>query len=158
MPNLRHRILLYNSDVGPALTRLAFPDFKSIEAIICDGLKEDIRTCPRFADWLSETPVCKFGWRAPDDAALVKHITQFHGMEDPVHAQRVLKLLCLKETFLPGRQALARLLLMNSFGILFARQIFGSFYAVSTHIIDLSWIAEGFIIASFGRIWSLIDE
>jgi len=156
-PDLRHRILLHNSDLGPALARLAFPDIKNVEAIIRAHVEEDVRTCPRLAGWLPKTPVCKFRWRTPNDAALVKQITEFHGVEDAFHAQRVLDLLCLAETCLPGRQALARVLLMNSFGPLLARQIFGPAYAVGTRIIDPSWIAEGIIIANFGRIWSLSD-
>lgn len=156
-PDLRHRILLHNSDLGPALARLAFPDVENVETIIRAHVEEDVRACPRLANWVPEIPVCKFRWRAPDDATLVKQITEFHGVDDPLHAQRILDLLCMAEACLPGRQPLARALLMNSFGPVLVRQIFGPAYAVGSRIIDPSWIAEGIIIASFGRIWSLSD-
>jgi len=156
-PDLRHRILLHNSDLGPALARLAFPEIENVETILRAHVEEDIRTYPRLANWLPETHICKFRWRAPDDVALVKQITEFHDVEDPVHAQRVLDLLCLAEPCLPGRQHLARALLMNSFGPVLVRRIFGPAYSVGSRIIDPSWIAEGIIIASFGRIWSLSD-
>lgn len=156
--NLRHRILLHNSDLGPALARLAFPELDGVDNIVRDHVNEDIKTCPTLADWVENQPLHhSINWRSPDDKRLVDQISKFHKLEDPSHAQQVVDLLCMAEIYLPNNQPLARILLMNSFGPLLVRRILGPAYSVGNRIVDPSWIAEGIIIANFGRIWSLSD-
>ena len=45
-PDLRHRILLHNSDLGPELAALAFPERADARQIVLSHVKQDLGWTP----------------------------------------------------------------------------------------------------------------
>ena len=115
---------------------------------------QDLRAYPCIGDWLSKGRMPERRWLAPNDDALMGDICRTVGIADPTPARAVLELLCTAERFVADK-GVARSLLMNSFGPPLVRRILGPAYSVQGRVFDPSWVAEGIIVANFGRIESL---
>ena len=53
-PDLRHRMILHNADLGPELAARAFPDRPDARAIALQHVSEDLNCIPTLADWLAD--------------------------------------------------------------------------------------------------------
>jgi hypothetical protein len=160
-PDLRHRIVLHNSDLGGALLRMAFPDREHCDAILAHHVREDVGGFPELAEWLS-TAHRNIRWpaRQPDIDQLIAAAAEKVGLEDPAPVKAVLNLLTL-----PGRLEGAEThqafgLLLNGFGPVLVRRVLGPARAIRLSngrevVFDPSWVAEGLIVAFHGRIPTL---
>ena len=160
-PDLRHRIILHNSDLGFTLAKQIFDDREDLEFVFSEHVKQDIACYPSISDWMATANrTIRDGWHQPNDEEVVQDAKKKFGLVDDTPIRKILFTLTLGERFLPGSQGLGRALLMNSFGPPMVRRIFGPAYEIPASgsrpiIFDPSWTAEGIIVANFGKIPSL---
>lgn len=160
-PDLRHRLILHNGDLGPALAQLAFPDRSDCREVVLEHVKQDLGTVPLLVDWASTaTRHMPSTWRMPDDEMVIEDACNSVGLEDDQPIRDVHSLLVKAVDYVAGDEALGRSLLMNSFGPLLVRTILGPARPLlgrggRTVVLDPSWVAEGIIVANFGRIDTL---
>lgn len=162
-PDLRHRLVLHNADLGPALAALAFPTRADARDVALLHVKQDLQWHPPLEAWLekidpNQLPPAKK--RPPSAADIVGAATEYYKLTTTEPVQKVWDMLTLPSRFAPNHKAAAAMLLMNSVGPILARSIFGPPRAFERHdgrdaIVDFSWIAEGMIIAQVGAIHSL---
>lgn len=161
-PDLRHRLILHNADLGPELAALAFPHRPEARSVALMHVRQDLGCLPHLADWLarcepSRLPPCR---PQPDSFDEIVHKATLHyGLADPTPIEAVRKLLQLPSRFIESC-AVAERLLLNSFGPILARTVLGPPRAFerangTTAIVDFGWIAEGLIVARTGSIQSL---
>jgi len=157
-PDLRHRIVLHNIDLGLALANLCFPNVAGLDALVTAHIRQDLKFLPSLGDWLSTAQIpCRIHAREVDTNALILRATESSGLSDTRPVEEVLQLLTLGEDFCAGSTDYGKLILMNSFGPPLVRQIIGPPYELDDHIFDPAWVAEGIIVAFFGRIPSLSE-
>ena len=53
-PDLRHRMILHNADLGPELAARAFPGRSDARAVALRHVAEDLGCTPTLAEWLAE--------------------------------------------------------------------------------------------------------
>jgi hypothetical protein len=161
--DLRHRIVLHNIDFGLALTKMAFPGREHCADIVTHHLREDLGETPLLEEWLqtADRPL-RSSPRRPDLDALVRAAAETVGLDDEGPVRGVLDLLLSPARFCRTNSAFAESLLMNSFGPVLVRRMLGPARAIKRSdgaetIFDPSWVAEGLIVAHFGRIPSLSE-
>lgn len=127
-PDLRHRIVLHNADLGPELAARAFPGRADARAVALRHVAEDLGFTPTLADWLVgcdparlPRPLHRRLPLALD--GLPGRIARQQGMRDEDGPREVLDLLLLPVR-LAGPGALA--VLTNGFGPAIARQVVGA--------------------------------
>jgi len=162
-PDLRHRLVLHNADLGPMLAAMAFSARKDASDIALAHVKQDLGWLPPLEVWLdlcdpARLPPLRRNSSGGEE--IVNSASAYLGLEDEDTVKQVWDLLTLPEQFAPRHSALASALFMSSFGPVLARAVFGPPRAVDcggglTKILDFSWIAEGMIVAHIGTIYSL---
>lgn len=162
-PDLRHRLLLHNSDLGPELAAMAFADRADAKDIAMMHVRQDLGWEPNLAAWLERfdlgrLPRVKQHREAPAD--IVQAATDHFGLSEIAPIQMVWDMLTLPTKMVPAHPAIAELLLFNSVGPILARAIFGPPRSLpklggGDAIVDFSWVAEGMIVAWVGTIYSL---
>lgn len=163
-PDLRHRMILHNSDLGADLTVLAFPDRHGVRDIMLRHVEEDLGCLPSLSDWLT---LCeKSLWpRQPHRREnitfdeIVAKVAQIQGLKDETPLQKVLELL-LKPTLYAGHEALP--ILFNGFGPAVVRSILGGPRVVAGKhsekaVFDPAHAAEAIIYYYYGSIPQLSD-
>lgn len=157
-PDLRHRLLLHNTDLGPALAAKAFPSHDDIENVFIDHVMQDLQQAPSLEDWLA-TSSRPIGVQAAqlDPELLIEQARSKLGLSDPAPIIEVFDLLRMGERFCQNRPEFGLPILMNSFGPILVRRVIGPAFEIEETVFDPSWVSEGIIVAHFGRIPSL-DE
>jgi hypothetical protein len=162
-PDLRHRLLLHNSDLGPELAARAFPERSDARQIALDHVRQDLGWTPDLKDWLercdqSRLPFVRRWEDCGDEvvAMAVEHLK----LEDDAPVRSVWDLLTLPARVAPEHARMSLALLMNGFGPILARTIFGppqshARWDGGATIVDFGWICEGMIVASTRRIFPL---
>lgn len=162
-PDLRHRLLLHNADLGPELAAMAFGDRPDARDVALSHVRQDLGWQPGLAAWLqrfdpARLPPAKRHRDAPAD--IVAAAAAYFSLADDTPVRKVWNLLMLPTTFAPEYPAVAEFLLLNSVGPILTRAIFGPPRAFpriggGETIVDFSWVAEGMILARIGVIHSM---
>lgn len=157
-PDLRHRVVLHNGDLGVALAKLAFPERPDCEQIVQQHIKQDIGSVPRLVDWMaSASQPVRLKWRAPDDEDIIRQACEKCSLEDDAPVRAVMSILTMGIEFTVGDEIFGRAILMNNFGPALVRRLLGPARLVTGAagvdiVFDPAWIAEGIIAANFGCI------
>jgi hypothetical protein len=163
-PDLRHRMILHNTDLGPELAARAFPDRHDARQVALQHVAEDLGCSPTLADWLEgcdaerlPRPLHRRLPLALDD--LPARITSAQGLRDDDGPRAVLDLLLLPVR-LAGPGALG--VLLNGVGPAMARSVIGPPCEVPGRnaeraVFDPAYAAETVIQWIFGKIPSLIE-
>lgn len=162
-PDLRHRLVLHNADLGPELAAMAFPDRSDARSIAQQHVRQDVGWLPTLSDWLAlvdASMVPPFRKASNDGEDLIKIATEHLKLASDMPIRQVWGLLTLPERFAPDHSPLASLLLLSSLGPIMARAVLGaprSYPQLDGRetIVDFSWVAEGMIVARIGAIHSL---
>ena len=163
-PDLRHRLVLHNSDLGPELAARAFPQVADARSIALEHVRQDTGGSPTLSDWLDSCDDARLPpLLSPDWEELIEAATQHQRLQDAAPARQVLEILMLPTMFAPNHGKRALRVLMNGFGPVLVRRIMGPAYCVRAEdgeraVFDPSWTAEGFIVAQCGRIPSLSES
>ncbi len=162
-PDLRHRLLLHNADLGPELAAMAFGDRPEAREVALSHVRQDLGWLPRLAAWLerfdaARLPPAKRYRDAPAD--IVEAAARHFSLADHTPVQKVWDVLVLPMKYAPEFPAISEFLLFNSVGPILTRAILGppqSFPKIDggEAIVDFSWVAEGMIVARIGVIHSL---
>ena len=164
-PDVRHRLILHNADLGPELAARAFPARLDARSVALRHIGEDFRDIPSLADWLAVCDSSRFPKPRADhvlplsfDAvpAAIARAQDFMEDDGP-HA--VLDLLLLPVT-LAGPGALS--ILCNAVGSSMARRVLGPPRLVPGRhgdpvMFDPSLVADKIIQWIYGRIPTLVD-
>jgi hypothetical protein len=163
-PDLRHRMILHNADLGPSLAARVFADREDARAIALRHVDEDLGWTPTLADWLDaceirRLPAPPYRRRDLDFEELPDRVAHAQGLRDRAGPAAILDLL-LTPTRLAGPHALA--VLFNGFGPALARAVFGGPRpAPGRHgaaaVFDPAHAAEATIYATYGAIPSLTE-
>ena len=126
-PDLRHRMILHNADLGPELAARAFPGRSDARTVALQHVTEDLGHTPTLADWLADCDLARLprplARRMPlDRDQLSAQLARSQRLSDPDAPRAVLDLLLLP-TSLAGAAALS--VLLNGFGPALARAVFG---------------------------------
>ncbi|MEQ1696228.1 MAG: hypothetical protein ABL901_10365 [Hyphomicrobiaceae bacterium] len=162
-PDLRHRIVLHNSDLGVTLTEKAFPGRADCANIVRDHIRQDLGSIPTLVDWMATARrPFHVRWREPDDHDVTRDACDKLGLQDEAPVREVFGILTAATPFVQGHEAFGRALLMNNFGPALARRLLGPPRVIRQQdrkevIFDASWVAEGIIAANFGHIPHLSD-
>jgi hypothetical protein len=162
-PDLRHRLVLHNSDLGPQLAAMAFPDREDAREVALFHVRQDLGWTPPLGAWLQRCDPARLPRSKPNPeptTQIVQSAAAHFGLKEVQTVQQVWDLLMLPVRYAPKDQGLAEALLMSSLGPILARYIFGpprSFSRLDggTVVVDFSWLAEGMIVAHVGAIHSL---
>lgn len=123
-PNVRHRMILHNADLGPELAARAFPGRSDVKAVALGHIAQDFKDIPALADWLARCDPGKFPKPLPDHPpleALPARMAAFFGVEES-EPRKVLELLLLPvEIAGPDAQCV----LFNAIGPALVRHILG---------------------------------
>ncbi|MGE0056156.1 MAG: hypothetical protein AB7S74_18325 [Hyphomicrobium sp.] len=162
-PDLRHRIVLHNCDLGVTLTKLAFPERPDCALIVCEHIRQDLGAVPALIDWMAtaERPF-RVRWRKPNDHDVVREACDKLGLHDEAPVREVLAILTAATPFVDEHEDFGRAILMNNFGPSLVRRLLGAPRVIHQQgqkdvVFDASWIAEGIIVANFGQIPLLGD-
>lgn len=159
-PDLRHRMILHNADLGPQLAARAFPDHADSERVAMQHVREDLGFTPTLADWLGGCDVERLPKplyrRLP--LALDKAPVRVAGDHGSRGTRAVLAMLTLPVA-LAGPAALS--VLCNGMGPAIARVLFGPPHLVPGHaagpvMFDPAYEAEKIIQWFFGTIPPLV--
>jgi len=162
-PDLRHRIVLHNSDLGVSLTEMAFPERVDCPHIVCEHVRQDLGSIPTLIDWMATARrPFRVRWKIPDDQDVVRDACDKLGLQDDAPVREVLRILNAAVPFVQEHEDFGRALLMNNFGPSLVRRLFGPPRTIHQQgrkdiIFDASWVAEGIIVANFGHIPLLGD-
>lgn len=162
-PDLRHRLVLHNSDFGPELSALAFGARADAREVALDHVRQDLGWTPPLSAWLATCDPFRLPPELRErecDESIVDRAADHLGLATVEPVQRVWDLLQLPLRLAPQSPLMARALLMSSVGPILARAVLGPPTAYERRsggetIIDFSWICEGMIVAQFGSIISL---
>ena len=162
-PDLRHRIVLHNVDLGPELAAMAFPDHPDARSVALLHVRQDLRRSPTVADWfdccdLDRLP--RLRANAATGRRVVKDAANYLKLADEAPVQDIWSFLTLPSRIADNVGDRANSLLMNGVGPILARAIFGPPRKVPRRgggetIFDASWVCEGMIVAATGHIPSL---
>ena len=157
-PDLRHRVVLHNSDLGVALTEMAFPERADCANIVRDHVRQDLGSVPALTDWMATARrPFRVQWRGPKDHAVIRDACDKLYLEDESPVREVLGILTTATPFVQEHEDFGRAILMNNFGPSLVRRLLGPPRAIHQQgrkdvIFDASWVAEGLIVANFGHI------
>lgn len=163
-PDLRHRVVLHNADLGTELAARAFPGRPDARAVALRHVDEDLGCTPTLAEWLDGCNLARLPRplyrRLPlRFDGLAGQVARAQGLRDDDWPQGVLDLLLLPMR-LAGPDALG--LLLNGAAPAIVRQIVGAPRAVpgpggGHAIFDPAHAAEAVIYWLFGTIPPLSD-
>ena len=162
-PDLRHRVVLHNSDLGVKLTELAFPERADCADIVSEHVRQDLGSVPTLTDWMATAHrPFQVRWHRPDDNDVVRDACDKLGLQDEAPVREVLEVLTTATPFVQGHEDFGRGILMNSFGPSLVRRLLGPPRVIRQQnqkeiVFDASWVAEGIIVANFGHIPLLSD-
>ena len=161
-PDVRHRMIMHNSDLGPELAARAFPDRPDARAIALGHVCEDFGKPLDLTQWIAVCDIEKFprpqiDLSTLDDVAIGVARTQ--GIQDADHPRAVVELLTLPTQF-AGPDAIS--LLFNAMGPMMVRTIIGAPRRVkgidgNEVMFEPRHMAEKIIQAAYGRIPTLVD-
>jgi hypothetical protein len=162
-PDLRHRMILHNVDLGPAVVALAFPERKDSRAIAVQHVREDLDGTPSLLDWIATCDVTK--WPHPpyrrgnlEFDSIVRRIVLTQGLNREDDVRAVLHLLLLPLSF-AGPIGLC--VFFNSFGPALVRRVMGEPRGIEGRhrevVFDPAHAAESLIYWTFGSIPDLND-
>lgn len=162
-PDLRHRLVLHNADLGPELAARAFPHRADAREIARSHVRQDLGWLPPLSAWLGQCDADKLPRaraEAPSLAETAAAAADHLGLEDETPVRRVCDLLTLPIQFAPDHRRVAARLLMSSLGPILARAVLGAPAPFRGRggrpvVVDFAWIAEGLIVAHVGAIYSL---
>lgn len=158
LADLRHRMVLHNCDLGPALAARAFPDRPHAADVARDHAREDLGVDVPIAWWLGQCDPAKLPRPRPVDLAdLVERERRRARLRDPDGPREVLDLLTLPERLAPAHGRLGRAVLANAAGLAVVRAVLGPPRVEVGHteaevVFDPGFCAEALIVAMFGRI------
>ena len=163
-PDLRHRMILHNADLGPELAARAFPDRHDARAVALQHVAEDLGCTPTLADWIGgcaplrmPRPISR---RLPLDCGmLAAQLARSQQLRDGDEVRAVLDLLLLPAK-IAGPAALP--ILLNGFGPSLARFVFGPPRELpglqgGQAVFDAAYAAEAVAHWVFGAILPLPD-
>jgi len=163
-PDLRHRMILHNADLGPELAARAFPDRSDTRAVALRHVAEDLGCTPTLGEWLAECDLTRLprplSRRLPLSLEqLPARIASAQGLWDEDGPRAVVDLLLLPVRF-AGPGALS--VLFNGFGPTIARNVIGPPRTVhGRHIrhavFDSAYAAEMIVQWVFGTIPPLTE-
>jgi hypothetical protein len=162
-PDLRHRIVLHNNDLGVTLTEMAFPERVDCAHIVCEHVRQDLGSVPSLTDWMATARrPFRIMWRSPDDNEVIRDACDKLSLQDDAPVRDVLRILTAATPFVQGHEDFGRAILMNNFGPSLVRRLLGPPRAIHQQgrtdvVFDASWVAEGIIVANFGGIPLLSD-
>jgi hypothetical protein len=162
-PDLRHRVVLHNADLGVKLTEMAFPGRADIAHIVCEHVRQDLGSVPTLIDWMAtarRSSVVRL--RVLNDKDVIRAACEKLGLQDDAPVREVLNILTAATPFVQGHEDFGRAILMNNFGPWLVRRLLGPPRTILQQgqkdvIFDPSWVAEGIIVANFGHIPLLSD-
>jgi hypothetical protein len=154
-PDLRHRTVLHNADLGPELAARTFATLPHARDVALLHVRQDLRRLPTLADWMAGCDVAslpRYRDPATTGPATIARAVDHLGLADPAPVQLVWDMLTLPATFAPAYGLAANALLMNGIGPVIARLMFGPprLFPGSNGgevMVDFSWICEGMIVA-----------
>jgi hypothetical protein len=159
--DLRHRMLLHNADLGPALATKAFPSRRDVGRVALQHVNEDMGCEPTLHNWLSlcdltrmPTPSLRRRDFARDD--LVEVLTTRLQLASTDGPASVADILLLPRTLAPDYGDASVAVLCNSIGPLVVRLVLGPPREARTKrggmtIFDPAWTAEAMIVWIMGR-------
>lgn len=164
-PDLRHRMILHNADLGPELAARTFPDRDDARAIALQHVIEDLGCAPRLADWLGHCDPARLpqplARRLPLSVAqLLGRVASAQGLRDEEGPSAVLDLLLLPVR-LAGPGALC--VLFNGVGPALVRNVIGpprvspGRHDGAHSVFDRAYAAETIIQWVFGMIPPLTE-
>jgi hypothetical protein len=166
--DLRHRMILHNADLGPALAERVFPLRTDVREIALRHVREDMDCEPTLHDWLSACHVRRLpapsmercGFARND---LVELLTRQQCLSSTDGPAAVADILLLPRKLAPAFGDAALAVLCNSFGPFIVRQILGPPREVRTTgsgstVFDPAWTAEAMIAWIMGRRIPLLSE
>lgn len=163
LADLRHRMVLHNCDLGPAVAAMAFPALPHAAEVARAHAREDLGADVPLAWWLDRCDPRRLPRereRSPD--VLVQRACERWHLRDPDGPRAVLALLELPVSFAPSHDALARALFANSAGLALVRAVLGPpreepGRAGSTVVFDPAYCAEAMIHRRYRRIPALAE-
>lgn len=160
-PDLRHRMILHNVDLGLALVQRAFPDRPDATEIARKHIVEDMNGAPIAMDWLKVVDLARLPMpniRGLDEtrAELVGKAAAERNLADTSEPEAVFDLLALPARLCPDLGVRALAMTCNAIGPVIVRQILGPPREVRdergiTTVFDPAWVAEGMIWSMMGR-------
>lgn len=159
--DLRHRMILHNADLGPALVQQVFPARPDARDVALRHLREDLDGEPSLNDWLclcdaDRLPAPSFRRRgfARDD--LVELVTRHLRLASAEGPGAVADILLAPRRLAPEFSDRALAVLCNSIGPLIVRHALGPPREVrtanaGTTMFDPAWTAEAMIVWIMGR-------
>ena len=163
-PDLRHRMILHNADLGPELAARAFPNRSDARAVALRHVAEDLGCTPTLAEWLAGCDLTRLprplSRRLPLTLEqLPERIASAQGLRDEVGPRAVVDLLLLPIR-LAGPGALS--VLLNGFGPAIARNVIGPARTVRGRhvehaVFDPAYAAEMIVEWVFGTIPPLTE-
>lgn len=162
-PDLRHRLLLHNSDLGPELAAMAFSSRSDARKVALLHVQQDLGWCPPLEAWLQNVDpnrLPRSRKNAQPAAEIIRMAADYYMLAASEPVQMVWDMLMLPIQFAPKYAQTAAMLFMNSLGPILARAIFGPPRYFPRRdgqetIVDFSWVAEGMIVAHVGTMHSL---
>lgn len=162
-PDLRHRMILHNIDLGPTLAAQAFPDHPAAKEVALLHVRQDLRALPTLSDWLSRSSKDRLPRIRGDQAtgdAIVREASDYLKLADYAPAKAIWRFLTLPSRLAPEFGSSANAVLMNGVGPILARAIFGPAHWLPKRgggetMFDPSWVCEGMIVAAVGHIPTL---
>ena len=162
-PDLRHRAVLHNADLGPELAALAFPRHPAAREVALLHVRQDLRSIPSLAEWFGRCDVGRLPRLRANGAAgrsVVRDATTFLGLADDEPVQAVWSFLTMPSRLAPDIGPSANAMVMNGVGPILARTIFGPPKRLPRRgggevMFDAGWICEGMIVAAAGHIPTL---
>ena len=163
-PDLRHRMVLHNADLGPELAARLFPERADARTIAMRHVEEDLGCMPTLADWVAACDPSRLprplSRRLPLSLEDVSgQIARQQGLRDETESRAVLELMMLPVQ-LAGLGAMG--VLLNGNGLAIARAVIGAPYFVPGRhggqaMFDPAYAAETLIQHLFGTIPTLFD-
>jgi len=159
-PDLRHRLLLHNADLGPALAARAFPQRDDAREIALSHVRQDLGWTPSLADWLSgcdPSRLPRLRQSVDRGTDIVTMASEHLQLADSAPVTAVWELLTLPAQVAPAYVPMANALFMNGFGPILARAVLGPPQSHrrkdgGTVIVDFGWVCEGMIVACANQI------
>jgi hypothetical protein len=163
-PDLRHRMILHNCDLGPRILAHRFPNHEQLQSIALRHVAEDLDCEPSLEDWLKlcnlgRLPIIPYRYRSTAIVNAVEAVSNKFHLEDTRPVSEIFEFLTLP-TKLAGSTALP--VLFNSFGPSLVRQVFGQAKVMpgiraQRIVFDPAHAAEAIIYFVYGRIPMLVE-
>lgn len=154
-PDLRHRAVLHNHDLGAELAARAFHQLAEARDIALMHIRQDLRCIPGVAEWMSHCDTDKLPRYKPSSVvgpAVIEQAANHLQLEDHSPLQNLWSMLTLPSRAAPAYGDTANCLTMNGIGPVIARMVFGPPRPVPRRgggevVLDFGWACEGMIVA-----------